>query len=202
MSLADNIEFLSRLRKMNGINGLDVASWGGTGPGAGSRLVETASFGANPGDLRMFSFVPAGLSQQLPLVVVLHGCTQTAAGYEVGAGWCRLAQRYGFALLMPEQKRSNNPNNCFNWFLPEDITRGSGEPASIRQMIEQTERDHKIDRARIFVTGLSAGGAMTAVMLATYPEIFAAGAIIAGLPYGIAHNVREALSGMRQSPPR
>ncbi|NVN85605.1 MAG: PHB depolymerase family esterase [Rhodopseudomonas sp.] len=202
MSLSNNIEFLNRLRKMNGINGLDPSLWGGKAPGAGSRLVETASFGPNPGDLRMFSFVPAGLLQKMPLVVVLHGCGQSAAGYEIGAGWSTLAQRYGFALLMPEQKSSNNPNGCFNWFVPEDTRRGGGEAASIRQMIEQIAGAKNIDRQRIFVTGLSAGGAMTAVMLATYPEVFAAGAIIAGLPYGIANNVQQALNGMMQSPPR
>jgi len=202
VSLSKNIDFLNRLRKMNGINGLDASLWGGKSFGAGSRLVETARFGANPGDLRMFSFVPAEVAGPLPLVVVLHGCGQTAAGYEIGAGWATLAQRYGFALLMPEQQSTNNPNGCFNWFVPEDIRRGGGEAASIRQMIEAISSTHKIDRANIFVTGLSAGGAMTAVMLATYPELFAAGAIIAGLPYGIANNVQQALNGMMQSPPR
>lgn len=200
MSLAENIEFLARLRKLNGINGLH--GHGGRAQPRGSRLAETLSFGPNPGDLRMFTFVPAGLAAKAPLVVVLHGCTQSAAGYEVGAGWATLAERYGFTLLMPEQKKSNNPNGCFNWFLPNDTSRGCGEAASIRQMIEDVISEHKVDRARIFVTGLSAGGAMTAVMLATYPELFAGGAIIAGLPYGIAGNVQQALNGMMQSQPR
>ncbi len=134
------------------------------------------------------------------LVVVLHGCGQSAAGYDLGAGWSTLAKHYGFALLMPEQQSSNNAQGCFNWFNPEDITRGSGEACSIRQMIARMVEDHQIDPLRIFVTGLSAGGAMTTVMLATYPELFAAGAVIAGLPYGVATNVREALNGMFQSP--
>ena len=130
--------------------------------------------------------------------MVLHGCTQTADGYDAGAGWSTLAERYGFALLMPQQQPANNANTCFNWFLPDDTARGHGEPASIRHMIEHMTRHAGIDRRRIFVTGLSAGGAMTSVMLATYPEIFAGGAIIAGLPYGIAGNVQEALKGMFQ----
>lgn len=201
MSLAKNIEFLSRLQKIRGINGLDMAGWTGKPAASDSRLTETTGFGANPGDLRMFSLVPAG-SSKMPLVVVLHGCTQNAAGYEVGAGWATLAQRYGFALLMPEQQPSNNPHGCFNWFSPEDTRRGGGEAASIHQMIERIATDHKIDRRRIFVTGLSAGGAMTAVMLATYPEIFAGGAIIAGLPFGVAGNVQQALKAMMQSQPR
>jgi len=104
--------------------------------------------------------------------------------------------------LMPEQQRSNNAQGCFNWFNPEDIARDHGEACSVRQMIARMVSDHGIDPRRIFVTGLSAGGAMTSVMLATYPEVFAAGAIIAGLPFGVATNVREALSGMFQTPSR
>jgi poly(hydroxyalkanoate) depolymerase family esterase len=101
---------------------------------------------------------------------------------------------------MPEQQLSNNGQGCFNWFNPEDTARDSGEACSIRQMIARMVSDHKIDTRRIYVTGLSAGGAMTTVMLATYPEIFAAGAVIAGLPFGVATNVREALNGMFQTP--
>jgi poly(hydroxyalkanoate) depolymerase family esterase len=103
---------------------------------------------------------------------------------------------------MPQQQPLNNANGCFNWFNPEDTARDSGEACSIRQMITRAVKDIGIDRERIFITGLSAGGAMTSVMLATYPEVFAAGAVIAGLPFGVASNVREALSGMFQSPSR
>jgi feruloyl esterase len=95
-----------------------------------------------------------------------------------------------------------NPNNCFNWFLPEDTARGSGEALSIRQMIAAAIAAHGIDRARVFVTGLSAGGAMTSVMLATYPDVFASGAIIAGLPYRAASNIKEAFECMSHSPQR
>jgi poly(hydroxyalkanoate) depolymerase family esterase len=198
VSLVNNIEFLRHLPKVNGLNGLGSLSRGLRG--GKSRLAETTSFGSNPGELRMFSFAPSDLPKAPALVVVLHGCTQNATGYDVGAGWSALAERYGFALLMPEQKSSNNANGCFNWFLPQDTTRDSGEACSIRQMIEQMARSIGVDRQRIFVTGLSAGGAMTSAMLATYPEVFAGGAIIAGLPYGIATNVQEALKGMFQSP--
>ena len=100
------------------------------------------------------------------LVVVLHGCTQTAAGYDLGAGWSTLAERYGFVLLLPEQTPANNPKTCFNWFLPGDTARDRGEALSIRQMIEKTIGAHGVDRKRVFITGLSAGGAMTAAMLA------------------------------------
>jgi poly(hydroxyalkanoate) depolymerase family esterase len=172
-------------------------------PGAvPDRLQLVPEFGSNPGNLRMFTYLPPQHAANPPLVVVLHGCTQTAAGYDYGAGWSTLADRYGFALLLPEQHRSNNPNGCFNWFVPDDSRRGRGEALSIRQMIETFVMDKKIDRDRVFITGLSAGGAMTSVMLACYPEVFAGGAIIAGLPYGAASNVQQAFESMFQSPSR
>jgi poly(hydroxyalkanoate) depolymerase family esterase len=129
--------------------------------------------------------------------VALHGCTQTAGDYDNGSGWSQLADQQGFAVLYPEQQRANNPNLCFNWFAPEDIRRDSGEALSIRQMVETIVAREGLDRTRVFVTGLSAGGAMTSVMLATYPEIFAGGGIIAGLAYGVATTIPEAFDRMR-----
>ena len=169
---------------------------------ASTRLREAFGFGSNPGNLRMFSYRPATLAASPALVVVLHGCTQTAADYDLGAGWSTIADRYGFALLFPEQQRSNNLNGCFNWFLPEHSRRNQGELLSIRQMIEKSVIEYGVDRRRVFVTGLSAGGAMASNMLACYPEVFAAGAIVAGLPYGAATNVQQAFESMFQSPSR
>ena len=144
MSLVKNVDFLSHLPKLNGFGGL--AAYGRSlAPAVDTPLVETTEFGSNPGALRMLSFVPEQLPGGAGLVVVLHGCGQTAAGYDLGAGWSTLAQRYGFALLMPEQQASNNANTCFNWFAPEDAARGQGEACSIRQMIARIVVDHKLD---------------------------------------------------------
>jgi poly(hydroxyalkanoate) depolymerase family esterase len=161
------------------------------------RLVDLNAFGSNPGALRARTYTPKDLAPGAPLVVVLHGCTQNAAGYDHGSGWSQLADRHGFALLFPEQQRSNNANLCFNWFVPEDILRGGGEVLSIRQMIDAMTIEHALDRKRVFVTGLSAGGAMAAAMLATYPEVFAGGAVIAGLPFGSAATMPQASDRMR-----
>jgi poly(3-hydroxybutyrate) depolymerase len=101
------------------------------------KLVETSDFGTNPGNLLMRRFVPDKLGPQAPLVVVLHGGTQSAASYDAGAGWIQLAMLANFAVLLPEQRRINNPNLCFNWFLPEDTRPDQGEVASIKQMVDR-----------------------------------------------------------------
>ena len=165
-------------------------------------LTEVLAFGTNPGGLRMWVFVPRSVRPHPALVVVLHGCTQAAAGYNYHSGWSQLAEQGGFIVLFAEQQTANNPNLCFNWFVPGDIARGEGELLSIRQMIQSTVASRRVDERRVFITGLSAGAAMANAMLASYPEVFAGGAIIAGLPYGCAGNVMEALSAMKSVPMR
>lgn len=188
-SLNDTISRLSRLR--------DHALPGLPGRIAEDRLSDLAAFGSNPGALRGRFYVPHTRFASTALVVVLHGCTQDAVGYDHGSGWSRLADEQGFALLYPEQQRGNNANLCFNWFNTGDTQRNAGEALSIRQMVSAMIEEHGIDSSRVFVTGLSAGGAMASVMLATYPEVFAGGAIIAGLPYGTATSIPEAFDRMR-----
>lgn len=175
---------------------LKVASPVGTLAGT-TRLELLVPRGHNPGSLNAKRYVPSKVGAGAALVVVLHGCSQTAAAYDHGAGWSELADREGFVVLYPEQQRGNNANLCFNWFSPDDTARGRGEAASIRALIAQTVEACSIDPDRIFITGLSAGGAMTSVMLAAYPEVFAGGAIIAGLPYGAAGTMPEAFDRMR-----
>jgi poly(hydroxyalkanoate) depolymerase family esterase len=158
-----------------------------------SGLTEVINFGTNPGNLKMCTYVPGGLGSSRPLVVALHGCKQQASDYDDETGWIRFADKHRFALLLPQQQKANNSSQCFNWFEPGDSARDKGEALSIRQMIERISTDAHVDSTQVYVTGLSAGGAMTAVMLATYPEVFAGGAIIAGVPYRCASSAAEAL---------
>lgn len=152
----------------------------GTARSPKQNLDSTLKFGSNPGGLRMKTFVPPGLLPKSPLVVVLHGCRQTPESLDAAAGFTRLAKARGFVTLFPEQTKSNNPQGCFNWFRPSAVARDRGELLSIRQMIEQACKRHRVDRSRIFVVGLSAGAAMAAALVANYPELFAGAAMVAG----------------------
>ncbi|QRM34721.1 PHB depolymerase family esterase [Microvirga sp. VF16] len=168
---------------------LTIAVMGLGSPSSRLLAAETlrdTTFAPNPGNLVMFKYVPDGLPQGAPLVVALHGCTQKALDSDDESGWTGLAERFRFALLFPEQQEVNNRDRCFNFFMAEHNRRGQGEAGSIMAMVEAMQIEHNIDPQRIFITGLSAGGAMTAVMLAAYPDVFKGGAILAGLPYGCA----------------
>jgi poly(hydroxyalkanoate) depolymerase family esterase len=160
-------------------------------------LTDLNTFGTDPGSLSAGTYIPKNFPKNGPLVVVLHGSTQSPESYDIGSGWSALADECGIALLFPGQRRTNNPIGSFNWFSFGDNHRGGGEPLSIRHMIRQVVDDHTIDPSRVFITGLSSGGAMTAVMLATYPEVFAGGAIIAGLPYRTADTLMQAFFRMK-----
>jgi poly(hydroxyalkanoate) depolymerase family esterase len=155
-------------------------------------LTEVTGFGSNPGNLRMFVYVPTGLPTNRPLVVALHGCTQSAAAYDNETGWTKWADTYGFALVLPQQQRGNNPSLCFSNWLPGDQARGSGEALSIKQMTDWVKTTYGSDATRVYVTGLSAGAAMTNVMLAAYPDVFSGGAPVAGVPYQCATTAAQA----------
>ena len=162
-------------------------------------LASIPAFGSNPGALRMKVFAPPGLRAGRPLIVVLHGCGQQAATFAVNSGWVALANQYKLALLLPEQVSANNRGRCFNWFRSEDIKRGSGESMSIRQMIRSAVKMFDSDPRQIFVVGFSAGGGMAAALLAGYPALFAAGAVLAGMPVGSASTPVGAMLRMRKA---
>ncbi|MBY5637591.1 PHB depolymerase family esterase [Rhizobium leguminosarum] len=165
-------------------------------------LVETTAFGSNPGRLIMKTFVPtARLPKSPALVVVLHGCRQTPESLDSATGFSKHAKERGFILLYPEQRSANNSQRCFNWFRPSAVARDRGEMLSIKQMIEHACEKHCIDRSRIFVAGLSAGGAMTAALVANYHSLFAGAAIIAGMPVGSARDGMSALRAMKSGAP-
>ena len=158
-------------------------------------LTEVVGFGGNPGNLKMYKYVPDNMPTEAPLVVSLHGCSQTASAYSSN-GWTDLADEWKFYLLFPEQQRSNNIGLCFNWFERGDQRRGSGEAQSIVTMVEKMKSDHSIDDNRIFIEGLSAGGFMTAIMLAAYPDVFTGGGINAGGPAYSATDMTTAFKCM------
>jgi poly(hydroxyalkanoate) depolymerase family esterase len=144
---------------------------------------------------------PAGVDPQtaVPLVCMLHGCTQDAASFAAATLMNEAADRHGFLAVYPQQERGENPQRCWNWFLPEHQSRGAGEPASIaaivRDLLGTTSR-WTIDSRRVFVAGLSAGGAMAAIMAAAYPDLFAAVAVHSGLAYRSATDLRAAFDAM------
>jgi len=165
-----------------------------TGPPAGT-LHALREFGTNPGALDALLYVPPAPPRPgAALLVLLHGCGQDAGAFALACGFMALADGIGAPLLLPEQRADNNPGRCFNWFEPQKIRRGLGEAASIRQMVDAVRRRHATERT--FVAGLSAGGAMAAALLAAYPDVFAAGAVVAGLPVGVASDVGSALARM------
>ena len=132
----------------------------------------------------MFAYAPEHLPPMAPLVIALHGCTQTADDYDHGTGWWSLADTLGFAVVYPEQQPANNPKNCFSWFLPDDTARANGEALSIREMVEHAIAKFAADRGKVFVTGLSAGGAMASVCSQPTPKFLPAAPSLPDCPMG------------------
>ena len=143
-------------------------------------------------------YVPAHTSAAaLPLVIMLHGCTQTPEDFAIGTGMNALAEEFGCLVAWPAQPQGANVQKCWNWFQPEDQGRDRGEPALIAGIVRDILRDHPADPARVYVAGLSAGGAAAAILGAAYPDLFAAVGVHSGLPVGGARDVASAFSAMR-----
>jgi poly(hydroxyalkanoate) depolymerase family esterase len=143
-------------------------------------------------------YVPAlAMEASRPMVVMLHGCTQSADDFARGTQMNRLAEENGFLVLYPEQAASANVSKCWNWFQPQDQERDKGEPSLIAGMVTEVARTHGIDQRRIFVAGLSAGAAMAVVLGETYPDLFAAVGAHSGLPFASAHDIPSAMAAMK-----
>lgn len=158
------------------------------------------------GSFPYFVFTPDTYTAEtpVPLLVMLHGCSQTALDFATGTGMNLLAEQHGFVVVYPQQVRAANQGLCWNWFLPAHQRRGSGEPARIAGIVEQTQQDitpWTIDPARIYVAGLSAGAAMAIILGATYPDVFAAIGVHSGLEYQAATSVSQGLQAMRRGGP-
>lgn len=151
-------------------------------------------------------YTPPGLvaGRAVPLVVVLHGCRQSARDAALGTGIKAFADRAGFVVLLPEQGRSNNPRLCWNWFRPRHQVRGSGEPADIARITQRlldASGGVALDPDRVHVMGISAGGAMAGILAATYPDLYASVGIHSAPPYRAARTPVSALLAMKRGGP-
>jgi len=159
---------------------------------------EAHEFSNGAGSRTYKVYVPAGTSDApRAMIVMLHGCTQSADDFAAGTQMNRLADEHGFMVVYPEQAAHANASKCWNWFKPQDQLRDAGEPSLIAGIVREVAQRHGADPRRIFVAGLSAGAAMAVVLGETYPELFAGVGAHSGLPYGSAHDIPSALAAMK-----
>lgn len=158
-------------------------------------LTQVTGFGSNPGSLSLFIHAPANLPANVPLVVALHGCSQNAADYEA-VGWNALANAHHFLVAYPQ---TSGNNGCFDWFDSSEQLRTGPQVTSLLQMVQHLISTRGVDPSRVYVTGLSAGGAMVNVLLAVAPDVFTRGQVLAGIPFSCASGVTSGYNCMLSS---
>lgn len=156
-------------------------------------------FTCDAGSMHYKLFIPAAVGAAAPpLIVMLHGCTQSPDDFARGTRMNTLAQEYGYVVAYPAQAKSKNASKCWNWFRSRDQQRGQGEPAILAALTRHLVKAHGLEERRVYVAGLSAGGAMAAVLASTYPDVYAAIGVHSGLPFGAAHDLPSAFAAMKQ----
>ena len=158
---------------------------------------ETHEFSNRAGTRAYKLYVPARVGHSPPMLLMLHGCTQSADDFAMGTRMNQLAEEHGFVVVYPEQATSANPSKCWSWFHAQDQVRDGGEPSLIAGITRAVAERQGVDPRRIFVAGLSAGAAMAVILGETYPELFAGVGAHSGLPYGCAQDIPSALTAMK-----